>query len=80
MERLVDVNTLFRLLSSGASQALLLRTGQIDELELRDGHVDRVPQILRLDRQTENAVRSRAKIVEVVTGEDTVTSAVLVQI
>lgn len=80
MKRLIDINTLFCLLSSCASQTLFLRTGEIDQLELRYGHIDRVSQILRLDRQTENAVGTRTKIVEIMAGKDAVTSTVFVQI
>lgn len=56
MQGLVDVDALFSLLACSASQTLLFRAGQIDELQLGYGHVDWLADVLRLDRQAEDRV------------------------
>ena len=80
METLIDINTLFSLLASRTGEALLLGTCQIDELKLADGDVHRVSQILRLNRQAENTVRTRTKVVEIMAGENSIPCTILVQI
>ena len=80
MKTLIDINALFGLLACRAGQALLLRPSQVNKLKLADRDIDGVPQILRLNRQAENTVRTRAKIVEIVTGKDSITGAILIEI
>lgn len=80
VQRLVDVDTFFGLLARSARQALLFGTCQVHQLQLRHCHVVWVPQILAFDCQTENAVRSRTEVIEVMAGQDAVASTVTVQV
>ena len=80
MKTLVDVNTLFCLHASCTRKALLLWACQVNELQLTDCYIDWVPQVLWLYGKAEYTVRARTEVVEVVAGEDAVTSSILVQI
>lgn len=80
MQRFVDIYALFGLLACCASQALLFRSCQINELQLGNCDISWVTQILRLNRQTKDAVGSRTEVVKIVAGEDAVASTVLVKV
>ena len=80
MERFVDIDRFFGLLALCACEALLFRAGQIDELQFGHSHVVGVPQVLRLNGQTEDGVGARGEIVQIVTRKDTVTGTIFVEV
>lgn len=56
MQRFINIDTFFCLLSRRPRQTLLFTTRKVNKLELGHGHIVRVFQILTLYRQTEDAV------------------------
>ena len=75
----VNINALFGCQAGRPREALLLRAGQVDQLQAGDRHVRVLLQVGRLDRQRENGVAATAELVQIMAGQHFVLRTVLEQ-
>ena len=80
MQRLVDVDGLLCLHTSGSSERLLLRTSQIDKLKLAHCHIHWIMHVLRFNCNRKDGVGSTTEVVKIMTGQDAIPSSISVQI
>ena len=72
----VDIDRLF---IDGAGLGLTLRAGQVDQLQFRDNNIVKIADVNLLYSQTEHGMAAAATIVHIMTGNDFVANAKLVQ-